>query len=82
MITGLLVSQITDEMACNLLIDSNAVLESQRNLGNLHYTLLYGEIFDYIQVFISNYSNYLYFYIKTYVHVTGVHTIEIPYRIR
>ena len=39
--TGLLVSQITDEMACNLLIDSNAVLESQRNLGDLHCTLLY-----------------------------------------
>jgi hypothetical protein len=40
---GILVSQITDEMACELLVDTAAVLDSQRNLGTpntlLHTTL-------------------------------------------
>lgn len=34
-ILGLLVSQITDEMAGELLIDTAAVLDSQRNLGKI-----------------------------------------------
>jgi hypothetical protein len=34
-ISGLLVSQITDEMAGELLVDTAAVLDSQRNLGTL-----------------------------------------------